>query len=1159
MVGRAARTGAVCLLIASVCVGCQDDPKKPIRVDASTYRRMVDAFYTGTAAVSAGDDTQAVSQLTKATQIVPNEPAPWYNLTFLALKQLNLDAAAAALKHARETSVPSAELEFLTGLLDSHQNKPDQAIQHFSQAAAADPHNIQVRKLLIDELDRARPADADQRMRQLWEEIVREQPENISAMTSLIKLAVRIGDAAVLRRTLDQLQPFLVGRPPEARTYWQSLHRQADSGHVNPSASHDALALENYVKSNNPAFAASVEALSGPKKLPGQPIQHFLRLPNPSPTPSPADTTLTFTADSSTISGEWVRPVRLGSDGPVHLLSAQGAALHLDTAPGHPLAFPLGTARQIPPQGVLAVDWNNDFKTDFLLAGAGGVRLWQQAAPASWSDVTAKTKLPDEVLHGAYTGAWALDVDLDGDLDVLLGSASGPPVVLRNNGDGTWAATRPFPGVNGVRAMVWLDLDSDGDGDVAFIDRDGKLAVWDNHRGARYTPLSTPQGVGRVLALSVADADQNGTLDLVVLQEDGAVKRLSRHSESPTWDVAEIARAANVPRDGSAALFWADLDNNGALDLVVTSSGGTQVWLGGAPGQFTALGAAVPVRVVGIDDLNADGRLDLAGSDLSGKAARFLGHGSKAYRWVVLRPQGKDPDKVKNGEGGDERVNSFGIGGSMELRSALLVQKQPIEAPVVQFGIGDHPDVNVVRIVWPRGSSQAEFGYKASSSSLLVQRTDSSCPWLYAWDGSAIRFVTDILWSSPLGLRINAQDTAGVVQTRDWVRVRGDQLRPRDGYYDLRVTGELWETDIFDYFSLMTVDHPADTEIYLDERFRIPPPELKVHVTAPARPFAHVVDDLGQDVAQIVRTRDGKYLDTFGRGVYQGITRDHWVEMELPAEAPATGPIYLLATGWVHPTDSSINVAISQGHHDPPRALSVEVPDGRGGWRAARTNQGFPAGKNKTCVIDLTGIFPAGTAGPRRLRLRTNLEVYWDQLAWTTPRAGVAAVQHEIRPTVAELRYRGFSYVHQADPSSPELPDYSRVQTTGQMWRDLVGWYTRFGDVRELLAKVDDRYVLLNAGDEIALRFPEQPAPPAGWVRDYVFVSDGWDKDGNLNTSYSKTLLPLPSHSRPAYNTPPTRLEDDPVYRAHRQDWADYHTRYVTPDEFSRGLRAGLP
>ena len=62
--------------------------------------------------------------------------------------------------------------------------------------------------------------------------------------------------------------------------------------------------------------------------------------------------------------------------------------------------------------------------------------------------------------------------------------------------------------------------------------------------------------------------------------------------------------------------------------------------------------------------------------------------------------------------------------------------------------------------------------------------------------------------------------------TEDWVKVRGDQLVPRDGAYDLRITAELWETHFFDLVSLLVVDHPAGTEVFVDERFAVPPPTL---------------------------------------------------------------------------------------------------------------------------------------------------------------------------------------------------------------------------------------------------------------------------------------------------------------------------------------------
>jgi hypothetical protein len=157
----------------------------------------------------------------------------------------------------------------------------------------------------------------------------------------------------------------------------------------------------------------------------------------------------------------------------------------------------------------------------------------------------------------------------------------------------------------------------------------------------------------------------------------------------------------------------------------------------------------------------------------------------------------------------------------------------------------------------------------------------------------------------------------------------------------------------------------------------------------------------------------------------------------------------------------------------------------------------------------------------------------------------------------AELRYRGFSETTSPRAESPETPHYDRIATRSQRWRDLVGYHTRFGDVRELLAGVDDRYVIMNAGDELRLRFPEQPAPAGGWRRDFVLIGDGWEKDGDYNTGFSQTVLPLPSHDKPAYGAGVTslELEDDPVYQRHRGDWERYHTRYVTPNAFVGGLQ----
>src|SRR6185295_4485272 len=120
----------------------------------------------------------------------------------------------------------------------------------------------------------------------------------------------------------------------------------------------------------------------------------------------------------------------------------------------------------------------------------------------------------------------------------------------------------------------------------------------------------------------------------------------------------------------------------------------------------------------------------------------------------------------------------------------------------------------------------------------------------------------------------------------------------------------------------------------------------------------------------------------------------------------------------------------------------------------------------------------------------------WDALRYATGLDSKFAHLERPKMQSAELRYRGFLEMTQADASSPEFPHYDNVESIGQRWRDLIGYYTRYGDVLELLEKPDDRYVIVNAGDEIAMRFAVHAPPQSGWKRDFVWVSDGWVKDG---------------------------------------------------------------
>jgi tetratricopeptide (TPR) repeat protein len=1139
-------------------LGCNSAPKLPEK-NSPAYAEAVSAFYVGLAALQVGDDVHAENKLSHLTQIVPGEPAGWANWGVLALRQRNYDAASQRLGKARELAPQNDHIHYLLGILESQRGHGSEAIADLRKAVDLNPQNLRAIYSLAQETERQGDENSAAEFQRLTQKILAAQPDNLAALIELSRIAAKRGDTQILKSAVDQLKSRSAAWPPEVQHQFAAVQK-AVAGPDSRAAATQTTFLRN-VLMRVPEYRRSLAAIKAPPGEEAEPIPHFLRLESPIFKPAPADTMLAFNphplANPGNDRWDWIGAISLGSSSPPTLAMADSHEVHLST--GATLPFPSGASNVPPlPEGVLPIDFNYDFKTDLVLAGAGGVRFFRQDTPSAFTDVTAKTRLPKAVINARYTGAWAVDIEADGDLDVVLGSADALPLVLRNNGDGTFTGIHPFAGVSGLRGFAWADLDGDGNPDAAVIDASGRLHVFINERSGQFRERPLPASLPLMKAIAVADANNDGVLDLLVVQADGAIVRISDKDEGMSWDTAEIARVPNVhDLAGDVRLQVADLDNNGALDLILSpasllsakSSNGALIWLTDAQGKFVLLKQLVsPFLIFDAADLSGNGKLDLLGLSTDGQPVRAISQGSKNYHWQVIRPHAKQVT-------GDQRINSFGIGGEIEIRSGSIVQEQPITGPQIHFGLGEQTSTDVVRVLWPNGSVRAEFEVKADQEIVTEQRIKGSCPYLFAYNGRQIAFVKDAVpWGSAIGLRINNLGTARVEATEEWYKISRDELVPRDGFYDLRITAELWETYYYDYLALMTVDHPAGTDIFVDERFVIPPAKLAITTVATPHKIARAVDDNGQDVTDIVSALDERYLDTFGRGQYQGITRDHYVEVDLGNDAPKSGPLYLIAQGWMHPTDSSINVAIGQGTHEPARALSLEVPDGRGGWIVAKANLGFPAGRKKICLFDLTNAFRPGT--PRRVRLRTNLEIYWDSIEWAQGLPDAPLKMTHIDPSVADLHYRGYSVMNQANPSSPEIPDYNHMEGSKQRWRDLVGYYTRYGDVRELLARVDDRYVIVNSGDEMTFRFAEQPPPAPGWVRDYVIVGDGWIKDGDYNSTFGKTVLPLPYHAKNQYTTPPGRLEDEWVYKHHPEDWLTYQTRYVTPQVFKNALRA---
>ncbi len=1128
-------------LLFLVLSACQ----KPALPDTSSseYKEAVTAFYSSIASIQSGEDVGAEANLTRVAELAPGEPAVWYNLGLLSLRQNQFDVAGERLRNALTLAPENSDILRLLGVMELTLGNTSEGMRYLDQAIAQNPSDFKARFALAQEQARSGEPAKLTSAALLYESLTNDLPENLVVQLEKARLASQTGDIEALSAATDVLGRFAPDWSEDIQEPFEALKAAAETSDAG-QARVQAGFLRNMLLSTY-AFRQDLLQVQTPTEEVGDLIDHFILLPAPQAKAAPADESLAYapsdlapTISNSTIFKPTIfnpteyRSISLDGEGQPDMVAWSGSEIQIN---GQTFAFEISS--------VAFLDYNYDFLIDVAVAGANGLQMLALDSTGRF------TPMPSGPMFGvaaqkAFTGTWVADIDLEGDLDLVLASENGP-TILRNNGDGTFAALEVFGDVRNLVDFAWGDFDGDGDPDAALLDAAGELYLYSNERMGAFIRQIVPPIFGNAIALNVADPDADALMDLAVLMNDGTVYTVANRP-GEGWVVAELVKWNGFSPAPGSRLYLHDFDNNGAVDVLVSGTE-SQVWLQTAPATFVSTSSPVEGIVQSVADLNEDGLLDLTGLAVSGAPASWEASGSNDYHWQILRPRA---GQVL----GDQRINSFAIGGEVETRAGLLYQKQPILSPVVHLGLGMHKKSDVARLIWPNGDIQSEFDLAADESIFTPQRLKGSCPWLFTFDGQQMRFVTDFIWRSPLGLRINAQETAGTVTTEDWVKIRGEELAPRDGKYDIRITADLWETHFFDHVSLKVIDHPKETEIFIDERFGFPPPDMKVHHTSTVKPIKSLRADNGLDGTAMVLHRDGKYLDFFGRGDYQGITRPHFVEIELDEEVLSVKNPLLVAFGWVRPTDSSINVAISQGTQNSPRGLVLEVQKEDGSWEVIRDNIGFPAGKTKTILIDLSDAFE--DRKKPKIRLSTNLEIYWDQIGWATQSTENLNVQLASLHS-SNLVYRGFSRVTAADRSSPETPDYKVLEGTMPRWRDLVGYYTRFGDVAELLREVDDRYVIMNAGDEMQFLFETLPEPPAGWKRDFVLVGDGWVKDGDYNTAFSKTVLPLPAHGSPEYTTPPTTLHQDPVYQKHAADWQSFHTRYVDPGRFREALAIG--
>jgi Tfp pilus assembly protein PilF len=1136
-----------CIFLTVSCSG-----EDTVTVDDEAYQTAVSDFYVSLAASQTEEARFAFNKMNEVATAFPQESAAWANLGVMAMRQGNYDLADERFGQARERTPENSTVLFLSGLFESRRGNIDAAVVNLRSALEYEPGNQQIQFALINELERQDDvANADEIVSRM-EALFNEVPLNQAVQFETARIATKEQGTRLLREAVQAMAGNSDRWPDEARDLFDVIQTAADEEEFS-DLNFELTFLRNAVEPT-PSFQADLQNIRLEPNQVGFLIDRFIVLPQPQFRASEPDMDLSFSdfdGNDLPALSSFIKSATLLEDRPPFPLFAEDGNLVLDAEVRLPMPV-MGNTERISPHVMAEIDFNYNFRNDIAMAGGEGLRFYRQEEDQTFTDITSTLGLSADIISGSYNGVWPADVDLDGDLDLVLAAVGGTPFALRNNSDGTFTRINLFDGMAEAVDFLWADLDNDGASDALFLTDAGDLELYRNKRSSIFTSFTDLPSSDGISSFSVSDIDADGTFDILLLNSDGSVSRLEYDQPADNWNLMPLI---NVEQPGSleepSSIHSADIDNNGSFDIVVSSLNGTDIWLSDSNLEFSRVeGLELPGGVTSIFDLSGNDRLDLIGIDGEGVIFQKVNSGTKNYNARSIRARASGPE-------GDQRINSFGIGGEMEIRTGLLYQKQLIRSPIVHFGLGSFEEADMLRIIWPNGSVQAEFAELGMGSTIFNEQIlKGSCPWLFTDSGDGMEFITDILWRSPLGLRINAQETAGVIQTLDRVRIPGDQLQQKNGIYDVRITAELWETHFFDHVSLVAVDHPENTDIFVDERFVFPAPDLSTQAMTTPEPVTKVTDQTGKDWTETVSDRDSSYMMPFEKTSYQGIVEDHYFDIELGDDVPVSDNLLLVLSGWLRPTDSSINLAISQGERKSPQGIRVEVSDGNGNWNVLHDNYGVPAGKTKSILLDLENAF--NSLDDRRIRLHTTSEIYWDSILWASKVSQDQMTETKLNPSKMDLRYRGYSEWVRKDSVSPMLPVYEEISSSHQRWRDLIGYHTRFGDVSELLSGIDDRYVIMNAGDEMLLEFeyPGEPAP--GYTRSFVFVSDGWVKDGDYNTAASKTVTPLPFHGQTDYEYGNNMdLMEDPVYQRHKEDWANYHTRFVTPEPFRSALLLG--
>jgi len=766
-------------------------------------------------------------------------------------------------------------------------------------------------------------------------------------------------------------------------------------------------------------------------------------------------------------------------------------------------------------------DVDNDGLPDVYLCRRGPNQLWLQTAPGEWADAGQRAAVSGgdlDTVDGAL-----FDADHDGDLDIFLVNADGDNELFNNNRDGSFRPLAADRGLTGggraSRAVVVADLDGDLDADLVVVNDRPPHQVLENKLLWTYAPAPGWERFveAEVSAVVAGDADADGRVELTSVGTGGVVERWTA-DEAGRWSARPLTDEPPAPGPVDR-LELADADGDGVLDLFVSGEEGWAL-LSAVDGRAmeSDVRALAAAGLVALDPVR--GPSVVGWSPTEGTLVWAPGPGRFAF--AALRLSGLD-------DGADSmRSNASAIGARLEVRVGsrwtVLDTYRASSGPgqslqPVTIGLGGARAADFVAIDWTDGVYQTEMTVVADELREIVetQRQMSSCPVLFAWNGSGFAFVTDILGVGGIGYAVGPGEYA---EPRPWeyLMLPEGALEPRDGKLLLKLTEPMEEAAYLDAVRMVAYDLPPGWSLTLDERMAVlgPQPTGRPVVYRTTAAPVRATNERGDDVTAAVAEVDGRAapVGEIDRRFIGRLRGEHILTLDFDDAINWLGRrLVLVADGWVEYPYSSTGFAAWQAGADF-RAPTLEARGADGVWTVVLEQFGYPAGMPRQISVPLPRL-PAGTTA---LRLRSNQEIYWDRVIVAAAEVTEEIVRRDLRLVSARVERTGFP---RRTTGPQRLPGYDYGHRA-PLWDTRVqpGHYTELGDATALVSAADDALAIIGPGEGVHLEL-EAPVeePAAGWTRVFVLEAEGWCKDMDLYTRDGRTLAPIPTAGRASSGT----------------------------------------